>query len=684
MVCMKKLDKLILSSFLGPFILTFFVVVFILLTQFLLKYFEDFVGKDLGWQVFSELIFYFSISMTPVALPLAVLLSSLMTFGNLGEHFELTAIKSSGISLLRALRPIFVFVVFLSIAAFFFNNYIVPKANLKAYSLLYDMRQKKPSLDIKEGVFYNGIPGYSIKVNKKLSDGVGLLDVIIYDHTKGMGNTDVIFADSGRMYTFLNDRYMMLELYNGNNYSESEPIGSRNERYKKKPISQFVRSSFHKSQLVFNLSSFDMKRTREELFQSNRLMKNLAQLRHDLDSMKREIGYTKVDAYQSVKRYYLHHLRDKIEIPEDLQRLQEEKMRKSFTEMRYGGGDMSEMTPVKSKTPIAKNDTLEKGKIKKKDLSKTPKKNTESPDNVPKITKARQDKDPVKQEDKVISYNPANKAKNLRRDTDKVDVNAAYEKLAVKDKEQTAFVSSGNDIKKTSTDEAKKKIADSVALAKKNLEDILNADSLVIAKGDSTALTVTDSLGIVHIDSVAITKADSIAIAKAARLDSIFNQPATASELIHAVGQARFVKNNVNVQVAKVDNVMKEYRVNDVERMKKYSMAVSCLVMFLIGAPLGAIIKKGGLGVPVILSIFFFIIFYVIMIMGEKYAKEAIVPVAYGVWAPNTFLLPFGLFFLRQARKDARLLEADFYLVFFEKIKKRFGRKDLKPDIVNS
>ncbi|MEO1052071.1 MAG: LptF/LptG family permease, partial [Bacteroidota bacterium] len=140
---MKRIDKLIITSFIGPFILTFLVVVFILLTQHMLKYFDDIVGKDLGWDVLGRLLFYFSIFMTPIAMPLAILLSSLMTFGNLGEHFELTAIKSAGISLLRALLPIFVFVLFLTVAAFYSNNYFVPKAALEAYSLLYDIKQKK-------------------------------------------------------------------------------------------------------------------------------------------------------------------------------------------------------------------------------------------------------------------------------------------------------------------------------------------------------------------------------------------------------------------------------------------------------------------------------------------------------------------------------------------------------------
>src|SRR5690349_8228190 len=155
---MKKLDKLILRSFIGPFLLTFAVVEFILLTQYMLKYLDDIVGKDLGFFVIAQLLMYFSLNMAPVALPLAVLISSLMTYGNLGEHHELTAIKTSGISLVRILRPVFIFTFLLSIGAFFFNNKVVPKANLKAYSLLWDIRQKKPSLDIRENIFYNGIP----------------------------------------------------------------------------------------------------------------------------------------------------------------------------------------------------------------------------------------------------------------------------------------------------------------------------------------------------------------------------------------------------------------------------------------------------------------------------------------------------------------------------------------------
>ncbi|MCG8384751.1 MAG: LptF/LptG family permease, partial [Cytophagales bacterium] len=235
---MKKLDKLILSSFLGPFFLTFLVVVFILLTQHMLKYFDDIVGKDLGWDVLAQLFFHFAVFMTPIAIPLAILLSSLMTFGNLGEHFELTAIKSAGISLLRALLPIFIFVLGLTVIAFYSNNYFVPKSALEAYSLLYDIKQKKPALDLKQGAFYNGIPDFSIKVNKKHKDGRTLEDIIIYDHRNQNGNKKVTLADSGAMYTILDDRFLKLELFNGHFYFENTTDGKAAKKSKNETLSR--------------------------------------------------------------------------------------------------------------------------------------------------------------------------------------------------------------------------------------------------------------------------------------------------------------------------------------------------------------------------------------------------------------------------------------------------------------
>jgi lipopolysaccharide export system permease protein len=224
--------------------------------QTILKYIDELVGKGLSYLDYAELMMYFSMNILPVALPLAILLSSLMTFGNLGQFNELTAVKSSGISLLRVMVPIAIWVMGCTVGLFFFNNYVVPQANLKAFSLLYDLRQKKPSLDLKPGVFYNGIPGYSIKVVQKFDNDTSIKGVIIYDHTQGRGNTDVILADSGAMYLFNNKQYLALELFHGNSYSEFKSEGSGGGYIMPQ---EFMRNSFDKTQIIFDLASFDLR-----------------------------------------------------------------------------------------------------------------------------------------------------------------------------------------------------------------------------------------------------------------------------------------------------------------------------------------------------------------------------------------------------------------------------------------
>ena len=277
-----------------------------MLTQHMLKYFDDIVGKDLGWDVLAQLLFYFAVFMTPIAIPLAVLLSSLMTFGNLGEHFELTAIKSAGISLLRALFPIFIFVLGLTVVAFYSNNYFVPKAALEAYSLLYDIKQKKPALDLKQGAFYTGIPDFSIKVEKKYDDGKTIEDIIMYDHRSVVGNKKIILADSGLMYTINNDRYLKLELFYGNFYFEdySETSTSTNSKQ------NMSRSSFNRSEYVMDLSSFGLDRTDKSLFEGNRIMRNMGQLSNDVDSVGRSISDLKLKIFEENKYAFFYHMRE--------------------------------------------------------------------------------------------------------------------------------------------------------------------------------------------------------------------------------------------------------------------------------------------------------------------------------------------------------------------------------------
>lgn len=577
---MRKLDTLVLRSFIGPFILTTLVATFILLIQYMLKYFDDFVGKNLGFSVFAELIFYFSLNMLQVALPLGVLVSSLMTFGNLGENFELTAIKGAGISLIRALRPIFFFVVVLTVGAFNFNNYVVPAANLKAYSLLYDIKHKKPALDIKEGVFYRGIPDYSINVKEKLGDNRTLRNVMIYDHTEGIGNNRVILADSSRMYTIYNDKYLKLELYDGNYYSEQPK--------EREPVDQFFRTRFHRMDMVFSLSSFDLKRTKEELFQNNRQMKNIAELTHDIDSLNASIFDAKRGFFVNAKGFFSYHM-DDFELKKENPFLP--KPEKEVKPERKDG----------PKAPAAASLfiwPLEFGLAQEED---TVEENT------------------VKEKKRAWG--------SLRLDS----VNHKLPQLPAKEKRKTQ-----------------------VGLPEASGRPDFTIPEEQLAKKKEEPV-VLDSLGWDFLnDRMANREGDILQTAK---------------------NQAQNIKVNLSSVYSRVDNLTRDVNKFVIEKYKKYSQAFACIVMFLIGAPLGAIIKKGGLGVPVIVSIIFFIFYYVVTIISEKWAKEGLMDPVLAVWIADISLLPIGLFFLRQARVDARLFDTDFYNVWLDKMKERYFKR---------
>ena len=213
MTIIKRLDTFMLQRFLPLLAMTFFICLFIVLMQFLWRYLDDLVGKGLSISVVGELFFYAALTMVPTALPLAVLLASLMTFGNLGEKFELTAMKAAGISLIRIMRPIIIFMVFLGIGAFFFQNNVLPYAQTKMYTLLFSMRQKSPEIEIPERTFYDQIPGMNLYIEKKDPESGMLYDMILYDVTKGFDNSRIILADSARL-SFTEDKtHLFLKLY---------------------------------------------------------------------------------------------------------------------------------------------------------------------------------------------------------------------------------------------------------------------------------------------------------------------------------------------------------------------------------------------------------------------------------------------------------------------------------------
>ena len=485
---MKKIDKLVIRSFFGPFILTLCVVVFIFLMQLLTQYMNELVGKDISGMDYAKILFYFSLISMPRSIPLAVLLASLMTMGNLGEFFELTALKSAGISTWRAMRTLLIASLFITGFAFWFNDQILPWANLKGYSLLYDIKTAKATLNIKEGIFYNDIPGYNIKVDQKFPDGKSLKRLVIYRHPPSdynAGNKEITIADSGQMYTINNQSYLVFELYQGNQYSETSPspsvLASASAASK-----QFVRNRFDHYKMVVSLESFGMKRTNEDQFKYHQYMKTLKELTVISDSLKREYGKARENLFPSSKQYYSYIYRI----------------------------DGMKPTPETPKTGAWIDSLLKKKKL-----------------------------------------------------------NEADKKMAL------------------------------------------------------------------------------------------------TSALSQAQNVLSFAKSNKMILAEKE----KSWYSYDLEMHHKYTDALACFVMFLIGAPLGAIIKKGGFGVPVLVSVLFFIISYVIKIQGDKWAKDGILWVWFGAWLSNIVLTLVGIYFTDRALKDSRIFDKDIYFIFVDKLKKRLA-----------
>jgi lipopolysaccharide export system permease protein len=481
---LKKTYLFILKSYLGPFVMTFFIALFILLMQFLWKYIDDLVGKGLNASIIGQLMFYASATFVPMALPLAVLLSSLMTFGNLGEHYELVALKAAGISVWKIMRPLIYFSIVLSIVAFIFSNNVLPVANLKFQSLLYDVRQQKLAFNINEGVFYNGITNYSIRVGRKDPDGRTIYDVKIFDHTDRQGNISVTTAKSGIMEMSPDQKNLIFTLYNGNNYSDI--LSTRNYKDNR----PFERTEFSEQRIKFDLSEFDLSRTQEDLFKSHYTMLNTKQLQIFIDSLE-----LKFDDRQ--ERYNQNFVK-----------------RFQYTSVAVDTGIVAKKR---------------KSTVVGKKITKLPEQTTGKP----ALT--------------TLTY----------------PIQANFS-----EKEQREIVD----------------------------------QSLTSAR----------------------TNRDNIT----------------------------FNKNDFAFQA---ENIRKHEWVWH----KKFTLSFACLILFFVGAPMGAIIRKGGLGLPVVISVLFFVLYHVTSIFGEKAAKTGDLDMFFGVWLSSLILLPIGLFLTFKATTDAPLLDSD-------------------------
>lgn len=470
---MKKIYRYVFKLFVSPLLATFFVSLFVLLMQFLWRYVEDIVGKGLEWQTLAEFFTYSTLTLVPMALPLAILLASLMTFGNLGERLELLSIKAAGVSLFKVMRPLIIFVVAISIGAFFFANYALPHSVSQLRALMHEIQHQRPELSLKERVFDYSMKDMTVKIGSKAPDGSMLYDVMIFNHTDKSDQGSVTVADSGTI-VFSEDRsFSTITLFHGQSYSVIKEEG---KKYDTKNV-PYRRDKFAK-QVVFFENSEDYKRPDATLYGNHRTGQNLAQL---------------------------------------------------------------------NKT-VSKNDSI--FSTRQKDLTR-------------QLTK------------------------------------------------------------------------------------------------------------LTYLDARSFDKADSTYVPNNIDLDSLFLHMQYASQLKtleNAKNQAAKVKNNLEPKRKDLKYkrlILKQYMS---ERHRRFTLSIACLVFFFIGAPLGAIIRKGGFGMPVVVSIIFFVVYYIIDTFGYKFATESITPIWFGMWMSSLVLLLIGGFLTWKAATDSVIMDSEVYKQFFKKI----------------
>ena len=469
---MKRLDRFIIKSFVGPFIAILFVVVFILVMQFLWLYIDELVGKGLSMRVILEFLAWGSATMLPLSLPLATLLASMMTLGQLGENNELLAIKAAGISLQRVLVPLGIICLGISIGTFFVCDRLIPIAYNNIYQLREDIGKTKDEIKIPTGTFYNGIDGYILRVNGRNDDNGMMHGVMVYNHTKNKGNTSLTIADSAMMKMSKDKTYLTFTLFDGSNYEETNT-----KKYRDTTL-QLQKIDFHKQEMIIPLENYAFQKSDSSRFSDQVKSMNLKQLQHSQDS-------------------------------------------------------------IGSLDSAGKQENL-------KALRST----------------------------RVLRY-------NIQLDT------------------------ASNTYKKSKSHFTR--------------EDI------------GTWRTLTDEIN-------ALEKAKT----SAGELQNI----------LESYGRDRYFHNYT-------------LRLIDIQILKKFAIALACLIFFFIGAPLGAIIRKGGLGLPVVISVIIFVLYYIIDSGATRVAKSGEMNMVLGVWMSTLVLAPIGTFFTYKSNKDSVVFNLEAYLNFF-------------------
>ena len=488
-----------LQTFLPLFFMTFGICLFIVLLQFIWRYIDDMVGKGLSIPVLGEMLFYAVLYMLPTALPLSILLASLMTFGNLGERFELLAMKSAGVSLIRIMRPLIILICFIAVGGFYFQNNITPVAQVKLYSLIYSIRQKSPELDIPEGAFYSDITGYNVYVKNKDSKTGLLKNVMIYDYSRGFDNATVILADSGRLKVSSNKLFLVLSLYNGESFENLQE--QKNTGAQKKQSVPYRRETFSSKDILIEFDA-TFNRMDESLLQNNYMGQNLKELETSMDSLN-----VRLDSIRSVNARTV--------------------MNNSYRRTV----ELAPPPPPPAGTPAPETPPL-----------------------------------PV------------------------IDFDSTYQAQA----------------------------------------------------------------------------------------------PATRSALLSkAISNIEVQKADYFFKAATLEDDAYRLRRHFIEWHKKFTLSFVCLVFFFIGAPLGAIIRKGGLGMPVVISVLFFIIYYIIDNIGFKMARDNVWEPWQGIWLSSAVLVPVGIFLTYKAVNDSVLLNADTYTNAIKNLLgKHAGRNIVRKEVI--
>lgn len=529
---MKKMDQLVITSFIPPFIVAFSIAMFVLLMQILWLYIDDIAGKGLGPLMILELLVYRSMSLIPMALPLGILIASVMVMGNLAEHYELSSLKSAGVSLIRIIRPLLIFGAVALVFSIYTSNTLIPQANLKFGSRMFDIQQKKPALSMEVGTFNDDFFGYSIHIGEKSSNGRDIADVLIYDQRQlNTGELTVITAKAGEMYSIDSDQAFVMILKDGYQYVEQ-----RQGQHHSEGEYPYVRTHFSTWEKKFDLSEFALDRTNPDLFKSNRQMLTAGQLSEAADSIKRKMTEREVELSNYLSNY-----------------LTTEELDSSFIDEAVDNGtDPYEYDPPP--TGAVATDT---------------------------------EPSPITSEPRVVDFAEA--------------------------KKQAGRGSGGKEVPR--------------AIDKPLDEYESFAETFAPLERDRL-----------------YRKARTYA-------RSILNQAESATRTLERLRESR-VKHLYDLHM-------------------KYSMAVICIIFILIGAPMGAIVRKGGFGYPILVSIIFFMLFVILTIFCRKIAESFILPAVAAAWLPCAILLPVGVVLTSKAMNDSRVFEAARLSAFLRKLLKK-------------